>query len=63
MKHIVDTDALKDCLKLLHSPTTVCGKRCVYLENVIDMIDKFPKDKHANEKVCGIDLKKEKEGV
>ena len=49
MKYIVDIDALKDCLKLLHAPTTVYGKKCVYLENVLDMIDKFPKDEYGKE--------------
>ena len=55
MKYIVDTDALKDCLKLLHSPTIICGEKCIRLKDVIEMIDKFPKNKLED-----VDLNKEK---
>lgn len=50
MKYIVDLDALKDCLELIHSPSSVNGSKCVRLEDVKDMIDKFPKDELSDNK-------------
>lgn len=44
MKHIVDLDALKNCLTLIPKPVTYDGRDCVYLEDVFCMIDAFPKE-------------------
>lgn len=44
MKHIVDLEALKNCLALLPNPCMLDGKSCVYLDSVFDMIDAFPKE-------------------
>ena len=43
MKYIVDIDALKDCLELLPSSYSEIGY--VDLNDVIKMIDRFPKEK------------------
>ena len=44
MKYIVDLEALNSCLELLANPTIVSGERTVYLKDVKEMIDKFPKE-------------------
>lgn len=49
MKYIVDLDSLKDCLGLLKTPTSVNGIDCVYLKDVNEMIDKFPKEEYCHE--------------
>lgn len=46
MKYIIDLDAIKDCLDLLNNPTIINGNPTVYLADVIEMIDKFPKDEY-----------------
>ena len=46
MKYIIDVDLLKDCLDLIYKPVTYSGNPCVYLNDVKEMIDKFPKDKY-----------------
>ena len=45
MKYIIDIDALKSCLALLPKPIKYNNGACVYLEEVFDMIDAFPKEK------------------
>ena len=42
MKYIIDIDALKECLDLL--PTLFSDPGYVYLNDVIRMIDRFPKE-------------------
>ena len=49
MKYIIDLDALKNCLDLLNNPTIINGNPTVYLADVIEMIDRFPKDEYSNE--------------
>ena len=49
MKYIVDLDSLKDCIGLLKTPTSVNGIDCVYLKDVKEMIDKFPKEEYGYE--------------
>ena len=44
MKYIIDTDSLKECLKLLYVPFTNKERACVYLDDVFSMIDAFPKE-------------------
>lgn len=44
MRYLVDLEALNGCLELLASPTTIDGERTVYLKDVKEMIDKFPKE-------------------
>lgn len=51
MKYIVDIDALKDCLGLLKTPTSINRISCVYLKDVKEMIDKFPKEEYVDDKV------------
>lgn len=43
MKHIVDLDALKDCLDLMMKPCCVNGRDTVYVDDVKILIDAFPK--------------------
>ena len=45
MKYIIDTDALKNVLDVMHKPYSINGKVCVYLDDVKDLIDACPKDK------------------
>lgn len=49
MKYIIDTDALKNVLDVMHKPYSINGKVCVYLDDVKDLIDAFPKDKFKEE--------------
>lgn len=49
MKYIIDTDALKNVLNVMHKPYSINGKVCVYLDDVKDLIDEFPKDKFKEE--------------
>lgn len=51
MKYIIDIDALKDCLGLLKTPSSINGISCVYLKDVKEMIDKFPKDEYETEEI------------
>ena len=44
MKYVVDLDGLKDCLSFIHS-IKVNGEPMVYLSDVKNFIDMFPKDK------------------
>lgn len=52
MKYIVDIDALIDCLDLLPNPDTtdICGFH-VYLNDVRELIKKFPKDEYESNKM------------
>lgn len=49
MEYIIDLDALKECLGLLSKAAVVNGYNCVFLKDVCNMIDKFPKDKYGKE--------------
>ena len=49
MKYIIDLDALKDCLDLLRNPVVYAAGPCVYLDEVKEMIDRFPKEEYGNE--------------
>jgi len=42
MKYVIDIDALKKCINLL--PTSYSEFGCIYLNDVIKLIDAFPKD-------------------
>ena len=42
-KHIVDVDALKECL-VFAAFTKVNGQPVAFIDDVIDFIDKFPKE-------------------
>lgn len=44
MKYIIDLDALKECLNLLYKPFRRDDEDLVYLNDVYEMIDRFPKD-------------------
>lgn len=44
MKYIIDLDALKNCLNLLYKPFSNDGEDLVYLADVQEMLDRFPKD-------------------
>lgn len=48
MKYIVDIDALKDCLDLL--PTSYSDVGYVDLDDVMKMIDRFPKEEVIDDK-------------
>ena len=52
MKYIIDLDALKDCLDLLRNPVVYAAGPCVYLSEVKEMIDRFPKEEYGNEYTC-----------
>ena len=43
-KYIIDVDALKECLQLLPTRYDVSNYTTVRLDDVLEMIDKFPKD-------------------
>ena len=43
-KYIVDVDALKECIKLLPKKYDGSNFTTVRIDDVIKMIDKFPKD-------------------
>lgn len=45
MKYIIDLDAFKDCLDLLHY-IRLNGEPMVYVKNVKEFIDNFPKEKY-----------------
>lgn len=45
MKYIIDLDALKDCMDLLHH-IRLNGEPMVYIKNVKEFIDNFPKEKY-----------------
>jgi hypothetical protein len=44
MKYIIDLDALKECLELIPILTRINGISCVNFDDVISMIDRFPKE-------------------
>lgn len=44
MKYIIDLDALKECLDLLPNPMICDDNECVYLIDVKEMINRFPKE-------------------
>lgn len=49
MKYIVDIDALKDCFDLLSKPVRYPdGNVLVSLNDIKEMIDKFPKEKYVD---------------
>lgn len=43
-KYIIDIEALKNCIKLLPKPVKQGDNVLVNLDDVIEMIDNFPKD-------------------
>lgn len=43
MKYVIDADALKSCLELLEVPARVCGCDLVRIDDVKELIDRFPK--------------------
>ena len=43
-KYIIDVDALKECLNLLPKRYDASNYTTVRLDDVLEMIDKFPKD-------------------
>lgn len=45
MRYIVDIDALVSCFDLLSTPFVADGRACVYLDDVKEMINRFPKEK------------------
>ena len=45
MKYVVDIDALINCIDFLDVPSKINGNRCVYVEDVKNFIQEFPKDK------------------
>ena len=47
-KYIIDVDALKECLQLLPTRYDVSNYTTVRLDDVLEMIDKFPKDSPIN---------------
>lgn len=47
-KYIIDVDALKECLQLLPTRYDVSNYTTVRLDDVLEMIDKFPKDIPGN---------------
>lgn len=47
-KYIINVDALKECLKLLPTRYDVSNYTTVRLDDVLEMIDKFPKDLSIN---------------
>lgn len=47
-KYIVDVDALKECIKLLPKKCDGSNFTTVRIDDVIKMIDKFPKDLPIN---------------
>ena len=50
MKYIIDLDAFKDCLHLLRHPILKYGIiDAIYVNDVIELLDKFPKEKYGNE--------------
>ena len=51
-KYIIDVDALKDCFDLLSKPVRYSdGNVFVSLNDVKEMIDKFPKEKYETEDI------------
>jgi len=44
LKYIIDLDAFKECLSVLYHPYRINGYDCVYVEDVREFIDKFPKE-------------------
>ena len=44
MKYIIDIDAFKNCLNILYKPFTYDGEDLVYLNDVYELLNKFPKD-------------------
>ena len=49
MKYIIDIDALKDCLELIPILNRINGISCVNFDDVISMIDRFPKEEYKSE--------------
>lgn len=47
-KYIIDIDALKECIKLLPTRYDSSNFTTVRLDDVFEMIDKFPKDIPGN---------------
>ena len=47
-KYIIDVDALKECIKLLPKKYDGSNFTTVRMDDVINMIDKFPKDIPGN---------------
>ena len=47
-KYIIDVDALKECIKLLPKKYDGSNFTTVRMDDVIEMIDKFPKDLPIN---------------
>lgn len=47
-KYIIDVDALKECLSLLPTRYDTNNYTTVRLDDVLEMIDKFPKDPPIN---------------
>ena len=47
-KYIIDIDALKECIKLLPKKYDGSNFTTVRMDDVINMIDKFPKDVPGN---------------
>lgn len=45
MKYIIDIDALKNVLNVMHKPYSINGNVCVYLDDIKDLIDEFKKEK------------------
>jgi len=51
MKYIVDIGALKECINLLRKESlSLYGPAYIRFSEVIDLINKFPKEKVENEK-------------
>ena len=49
-KYIIDVDAFRECLDLLPNPIKYGdGTYTVYLEDVKELLNRFPKDKYEKE--------------
>ena len=49
MKYVIDLDALKDCMDLLHREIGSNHLARVYLMDVKKLIDRFPKEIYTDE--------------
>lgn len=49
-KYIIDVDAFRECLDLLSNPVKYGdGTYTVYLDDVKELLNRFPKDKYEKE--------------
>lgn len=51
-KYIIDVDAFRECLDLLSKPTKFSDGSCtVYLDDVKELLNRFPKEEYGKEYV------------